>query len=58
MQDNTKTGQTQDTQDQEIEKETQENPPSEDPQHFQDCLILTQALQHFQITVIQDKVCL
>ena len=58
MQDNTKTGQTQDTQDQELGKGTQENLQSEDQQHFQDCLILTQALQHFQIIVIQDKVCL
>ena len=57
MQDKTKTGQTQDTQDQEIEKERQVNLQSEDQQHFQDCLILTQVLQHFQTPVIQDKVC-
>ena len=57
MQDKTKTGQTQDTQDQEIEKERQENLQSEDQQHFQDCLILTRALQHFQTPAMQDKVC-
>ena len=57
MQDKTKTGPTQNTQDQEIEKERQENLQSEDQQHFQDCLILTQALQHFETPVIQGKVC-
>ena len=56
MQDNTKTWQTQEIQEQGIETEKQENLQSEDQQHFQDCLILTQALQHFLTSVTQDKV--